>query len=350
MLVVTNGDVWAPAPRGRTTIVVAGGRIEKIGDVDASAFSPEVVDATGCLVVPGFIDAHIHLIGGSGEKGFSSATPSITAQELLSSGTTTVVGLLGTDTTTKTLPSLLAKVKGLRDEGLHARMWTGGYDARSLTGCIRDDIILIDEIIGAGEIAIADRRSTHYDARTLARLASDCYIAGTLTGKAGVLHLHTGELPERLSIVREVLELGVPCGSLQPTHVNRNEKLFKEATELTLRGVAVDVDVVDQDLEHWLRIFEGDRSMLTVSTDAPIGRVGALLGQVQEVVRQEIWPLEDALALATRNPARVLKLQDAGEIAEGRRADLLLLDEKTLELRRVIAGGRVVWSERSAAS
>jgi beta-aspartyl-dipeptidase (metallo-type) len=309
-----------------------------------------VVDAGGCIVVPGFIDAHIHLIGGSGEKGFASATPAITAQELFAGGTTTVAGLLGTDTTTKTLPALLAKVKGLRDEGLNARMWTGGYDARSLTGSVRDDIILIEEVIGAGEIAIADRRSTHYDARTLARLASDCYIAGTLTGKAGVLHLHTGELPERLSIVREVLELGVPCGSLQPAHVNRNEKLFKEAMELTLRGVAVDVDVVEEDLEHWLRMFEGDRSMLTVSTDAPIGRAGALLEQVRNVVRQEIWPLEDALALATRNPARVLKLHDAGEIAEGKRADLLLLDAKTLELRHVIAGGRVVWSETSAAS
>ena len=346
MLVVENGDVWTPAPRGQATIVVAGGRIERIGDVDASAFDPEVVDATGCIVVPGFVDAHIHLIGGSGEKGFGSATPAITARELLSAGTTTVVGLLGTDTTTKTLPSLLAKVKGLRDEGLHARMWTGGYDARSLTGNVRDDIILVDEIVGAGEIAIADRRGTHYDARALARLASDCYVAGTLTGKAGVLHLHTGELPERLAIVREVLEYGVPAASLQPTHVNRNEKLFKEAMELTLRGVAVDVDVVDEDLDHWLRLFEGDHSMLTVSTDAPIGRVGALLEQVCKVIREEIWPLEDALALVTRNPARVLKLHDVGELAEGKRADLLLLDAQSLELRRVIAGGRVVWNAR----
>ncbi|HEX8412017.1 MAG TPA: amidohydrolase family protein, partial [Thermoanaerobaculia bacterium] len=177
MLVVENGDIYAPAPRGKATIVVAGGRIERIGAVEASSFEPEVIDASGCIVTPGLIDCHIHLIGGSGEKGFATATPSIAASELFAGGTTTVVGLLGTDTTTKTLPALLAKVKGLRDEGLNARMWTGGYDARSLTGCVRDDVVLIDEIIGAGEIAIADRRSTHYDARTLARLASDCYIA-----------------------------------------------------------------------------------------------------------------------------------------------------------------------------
>ncbi|HUR83010.1 MAG TPA: amidohydrolase family protein [Thermoanaerobaculia bacterium] len=344
MLLIENGEVWAPAPRGKTTIVVAGGRIEKIGSVDARSFDPEVIDASGCIVVPGLIDPHIHLIGGSGEKGFASATPAITSAELFAAGTTTVCGLLGTDTTTKTLPFLLARVKALRDEGLHARMWTGGYDARSLTGAVRDDIILIDEIIGAGEIAIADRRSSHFDARTLARLASDCYIAGTLTGKAGVLHLHTGDLPERLSIVREVLDFGVPASALHPTHVTRNEKLFREAADLSLRGVPIDLDVVDEDLDHWLRIFEGDRSMVTVSTDAPIGRVGALLAQICDVVRKNVWPLEDALALATRNPARVLKLHDAGEIVAGKRADLLLLEAGTLELRRVIAGGRTVWN------
>lgn len=342
MLVVENGEIYSPAPRGKATIVVAGGRIERIGDVDASAFAPEVIDASGCIVVPGLIDAHIHLIGGSGEKGFASATPAITARELLASGTTTVVGLLGTDTTTKTLPALLAKVKALRDEGLHARMWTGGYDARTITGALRDDIVLIEEIIGAGEIAIADRRGVHFDARALARIASDCYIAGTLTGKAGVLHLHTGELRERLAIVRDVLDFGVPGAALHPTHVNRNEELFAEAVALTRRGVAVDCDVVEEDLGRWLRLFDGDRALLTISTDAPIGRVGALLEQIQRVVRDEIWPLEDALALATRNPARVLKLHDAGELAEGKRADLLLLDARSLELRRVIANGRVV--------
>ena len=341
MLLIENGDVYSPAPLGRTTIVVAGGRIEKIGDVDARGFDPQVIDASGCIVTPGLIDCHIHLIGGSGEQGFASASAPVSAQELLAAGTTTVVGLLGTDTTTKTLPALLAKVKALREEGLNARMWTGGYDARSLLGSVRDDIVLFEEIIGAGEIAIADRRGTHCDARTLARLASDCYIAGTLTGKAGVLHLHTGELPERLSIVRELLDLGIPAAALHPTHVNRNDELFREAIELTRRGVACDLDVVEENLGRWLNVYDGDRSMLTISTDAPIGRVASLLDQVRTVVRDRVWPLEDALALATRNPARVLKLDDAGEIAEGKRADLLVLDASSLELRYVIAGGRV---------
>jgi beta-aspartyl-dipeptidase (metallo-type) len=340
MLIVEHGNVLTPDPIGRATIVCAGGRIEKIAAEfsrhDAGAFEPEVVDASGCLVVPGLIDCHTHLIGGSGEKGFASASGAISARELLAAGITTVVGLLGTDTTTKTLPFLLAKVKALRSEGLNAWMWTGGYDARSLTGVVRDDIVLIEDIIGAGEVAIADRRGVHFDARALARLASDCYVAGTFTGKAGVLHLHTGELGEKLSILRELLDMGVPAAALHPTHVNRNEPLLREAAELTRRGVAVDLDVVDEDLSDWLALFDGDRSLVTVSTDSPIGRPAALFEQLRTL------PLEESLPFATRNPARILKLHDAGEIAAGKRADLLLIDEQTLELRTVIVNGRVV--------
>ena len=297
-----------------------------------------MIDASGCLVVPGLIDCHSHVIGGSGEKGWGTASAALSSQELFAAGITTVVGLLGTDTTTKTLPSLLGKVKALRAEGVNAWMWTGGYDARTLTGSVRDDIVMIEEIVGAGEIAIADRRGVHFDARALARLATDCYVAGTFTGKAGVLHLHTGELREKLSIVRELLDLGVPAKALHPTHVNRNEELFAEAVELTGRGVAVDLDCVEEDLARWWQLFDGDRSLVTISTDAPIGRVGALLDAVRSL------PLEESLPLATTNPARVLNLHDVGEIAEGKRADLLLLDEKTLELRRVIAAGRTVWT------
>jgi beta-aspartyl-dipeptidase (metallo-type) len=339
VLIVENGTVLTPDPIGRATIVCAGGRIERVAPhIDTTtlaAFEPEVIDASGCLVLPGLIDCHSHLIGGSGEKGFASASGALSAEELLRAGITTVIGLLGTDTTTKTLPALLAKVKALREQGLNAWMWTGGYDARSLTGSVRDDIILIEEIIGAGEIAIADRRGAQFDPNALARLASDCYVAGTLTGKAGVLHLHTGEWSERLASLRTLLDLGIPPQCLHPTHVNRNAELLAEAAELTRRGVTVDLDVVDEDLADWMQKFDGDLSRVTISTDSPIGRPAALFEQLKSL------PLETSLPFATRNPARALKLRDVGEIAAGKRADLLLVDETSLAVRQTIVAGRV---------
>src|SRR3954466_8807846 len=210
MLLVENADVFAPEPLGRQAILIASGRDEAIG-ADGSALARagveiETSDGTGCIAMPGLIDPHAHLIGGSGEKGFASQTPEISASELFRAGITTVVGTLGADTTTRTMPALLAKVKALRGEGLSAFAWTGGYDARTLMSTIRDDIVLVDEIVGAGELAIADVRGRQYSAAELARLAADCYVAGTLTGKAGLLHLHTGDGDERLRVVRDALE------------------------------------------------------------------------------------------------------------------------------------------------
>jgi beta-aspartyl-dipeptidase (metallo-type) len=352
MLLVENGDVFAPEPLGRQSILIASGRIESIRaiGVDGAALGRagvdvETIDATGCIVMPGLIDPHAHLIGGSGEKGFSSQTPEISASELLRAGITTVVGTLGADTTTRTMPALLAKVKALRGEGLSAFAWTGGYDARTLLSSIRDDIVLIDEIIGAGELAIADPRGQQYPAAELARFAADCYVAGTLTGKAGLLHLHVGEGEQRLKILRDVLEqFDVKPSALYPTHVERSERLMSEAIDLTKRGMPVDVDVYEEDLIRWLRFYRdhgGDPNLLTASSDAAINSPHTLFAQLMECVRENVAAFEEVIAIATRNPARILKV-NSGELARGRIGHLLLIDAVSYELRTVICAGRVV--------
>ena len=167
LTLIENGFVYSPEPRGLQSLLFAGDRIEKIGEVDkraieASGLDLDVVDASDCLVTPGLIDPHEHLLGGSGDDGFSSQTPEIFLSELAVTGVTTVVGCLGVDTTTKTMPGLLARAKALDEEGLTAFIWSGGYNVSptTITGSIRDDLIFIDEVIGAGEIAISDNRAT----------------------------------------------------------------------------------------------------------------------------------------------------------------------------------------------
>ena len=351
MLLIEGAEVYTPESIGVQSIVIAGDRIEAVGEVDSRALAQsklevETLDATSCIVTPALIDPHVHLLGGSGESGFASQTPEVGFTELVMSGITTVVGLLGTDTTTRTMPALLAKAKGLRGEGLSAFVWSGGYDVRPLTGSIRDDIVLLEEVIGAGEVAIADRRGVELDAPTLARLATDCYVAGTLTGKAGLLHLHVGDGQRRLEVLRDVLhDFEVQPGWLYPTHVERNESLMQEAIALTRRGMTIDVDVYEEDLPRWATFYRdlgGDPSRLTASSDAAINSPRTLLEQVRACVQQGVLDLERAFALVTRNTARVLALHDHGTLARGQRAHLLVLARESLELRHVIANGKVV--------
>jgi beta-aspartyl-dipeptidase (metallo-type) len=352
LILIENGEIYAPEPLGKLSVLtVESGLILKIGDVSRRAVETlgveyEVINAKGCVVAPGFIDPHQHLLGGSGEKGFSTQTPEITAGEIVRAGITTVVGCLGVDTTMKTQPGLLAKVKGLKEEGLNAFMWTGGYNVppTSITKDVRDDIMFIAEVIGAGEIAVSDERSTEPDFHELAHLVHDAYVGGMLSRKAGVTHFHVGESPKRLRLLRDLIEKDDARPEwLYPTHIGRSEELMLEAIDLAKRGSFVDIDTVNEDLAKWLKFYRangGDMKKLTVSSDSSITSPSTLFEQIRSCVIEHKFSLEEILPLVTANTAEALHLGLKGRIAEGKAADVLVLEKETLELREVICGGR----------
>jgi beta-aspartyl-dipeptidase (metallo-type) len=348
---IQGGDVCTPEPLGMQDVLMSQGTIVRIADIDARAiekagFAVDVVDASGCWVTPGLVDVHEHLLGGSGEKGFQTQTPEIFLSEVVGSGITTVVGCLGVDTTTKTLPGLLAKVKAFNAEGITAFLYSGGYNVPpvTLTGSIRSDMMLVEEVIGAGEVAIADARSTEPSVAELARLVRDAYAGGLLSGKAGVTHFHVGSGNARLCQVRSLLndhEIA-PC-LLYPTHVERSEALMLEAVELSRKGVTVDVDTVERDLMQWVRFYMehgGNPGRLTASSDAAINSPATLLEQLRACVLEGGLDLWQVLAFATVNPARVLGLKHKGRLHESADADVLLLRKESLELQAVFARGR----------
>ena len=350
LLLIEGGEVYAPEPRGRASVLIGGGRILKVGKVDRHAvekLDPDyyVIDAAGRVVAPGFIDPHEHLLGGSGEGGFSKQTPEIRLGELLLGGITTVVGTLGVDTTMKNMPGLIGRAKSLREQGLTAFAWSGGYDVppTTLTKSVRDDILYIAEVIGAGEIAISDERSLDPSPRDLAKVASDAFIGGHLSGKAGLTHFHVGPGKKRLALLRQLIdEFDVKPEWLYPTHVERSEELMDEAIALARRGTTVDVDVVEKDLAKWFRYYrrhDGPPDKLTVSTDASISSPRDLLRQVQACVADG-FTLDEVLPIVTANTARVLKHASKGRVEPGADADLLVLESGSLDLVEVIAGGQ----------
>ena len=83
--------------------------------------------------------------------------------EMLSAGLTTVVGVLGTDTVTRTPVDLLATVNGINTSPMTAMFYTGGYDGLDIptvTGSVKRDISLIPGCIGVGEVAMSDFRGS----------------------------------------------------------------------------------------------------------------------------------------------------------------------------------------------
>lgn len=360
LTLIKNAHVFAPASIGKTDLLYSSGAIERIGSFDEAAAAKlglemEVIDLRGRYLIPGIIDPHAHLLGGSGEHGgFSTQTPEISLTELTQAGITTVVGTLGTDTTMKTMPGLLAKAKGLNEEGLSAYIYSGGYSTPPTTimGGIRQDIMFIEEVIGVGEIAISDERSHEPQEAELARIASEAFIGGMLSGKAGVTHFHVGPSKCRLKGLTDVLNsrAEVRAEWFYPTHINRSTELVRDSVELTKRGSYVDMDTVDQDLYQWLKVyleFGGDLKKLTVSSDAALTSPSNLHEEIRFCVREGGMSLETLIPLVTVNPASVLKLKNKGQIRVGFEPSFVAMDPDTFTITDVISKGKIMIRDKN---
>ncbi|HJX26892.1 MAG TPA: amidohydrolase family protein, partial [Thermoanaerobaculia bacterium] len=250
--------------------------------------------------------------------------------------------------TTRVLPDLLARVYGMEEEGISAWMYTGAYDVPppTLTGSVREDLMIVEKVIGVGEIALSDQRAVQPTIRDLARLVTDTMIGGRLSGKAGVVHFHLGERPDRLKPLRELLDdFGIEPQVIYPSHVHRTDELLREAAEISKRGVYVDMDAAQGNMAQKVREFlemGGREDRLTLSSDSDSNTPANLFLRWRECVLKEKLPLEQALALVTRNTAEVLKLSGKGRLQEGADADLVILRQGSLDIVHVIAKGKVL--------
>ncbi|NMA15289.1 MAG: beta-aspartyl-peptidase, partial [Clostridia bacterium] len=206
-----NGYCLTPENPGKKDILIVAEKIYKIGEEisNQGLFDDvEVIDCSGKLVCPGIIDLHVHITGGGGEDGPGSRIPEVMLSDLISAGVTTVVGVLGVDSITRSIAGLLAKAKSLEAEGITAYIYTGSYGIPlvTLTGKVVSDIALINEVLGIGEYAISDYRSVYPSIHRLSELAAEVKVGGLLGGKAGIIHIHVGDGKEGLTPLFKLLE------------------------------------------------------------------------------------------------------------------------------------------------
>lgn len=374
MKLIQGAAVYAPEYLGVRDVLIEGSRIRKIADKIpvAEAYEVQVIDGSGMLLFPGFIDGHVHILGGGGEGGYHTRTPEIMLTDITSGGVTTVVGCLGTDGTTRTMASLLAKARGLEEEGITAYIYTGSYQVpvRTLTGSILDDLVLIDKVVGCGEIALSDHRSSQPTCEEFARIVGDTRVGGILSGKAGLVNIHMGDGERMLSCLRYVVKnTEIPPSNMLPTHINRSTRLLKDGMDYakTLGGyvdltTSSDPDYLEEDEvkastglkflleqgvpEHQITFSsDGQGSMPIFDRDGNflglgVGKVTSLYREVRDAVLKEKVDLTQALRTVTANPAALLKLTRKGRIAVGCDADLVLVRQEDLQIHTVLAKGR----------
>ena len=382
MKLIQNIDVYAPQHLGKKDVLTINDKIVNIAEAgsisaDGILSDAEVIDGNDLILTPGFIDSHVHVLGGGGEGGFANRTPEATMEGLTKFGVTTVVGCLGRMESVVICVHWLQRQKELNEQGMSAYCYTGSYQipVHTLTDSIVKDIMMIQEIIGTGEIAISDHRSSQPTFEEFARVVADTRLGGVLSGKAGIVNVHLGDSPRCLDLIERVVdETEIPASQILPTHINRNEMLFCKSIEYALKGGAVDF-TGNEDIDYWeticdeVRVCNGIKRMLdagvnpdrmTISSDGQgslpmyssdgeflgmgVGQSSCLLKEVKECVFKTEIPLEIAISTITSNPADILCLKEKGKVEEGYDADLCILDQE-LQLVEVIAKGNIVYTK-----
>ena len=376
MILFTNTEIYSPDYIGKKDILIAGTKIIAIKDkIEVpKELDVELINGTGLKVVPGFIDAHVHIAGAGGEGGPATRTPEMQLSQMLEAGVTTVIGCLGTDGMTRNVESVLMKVKALRQEGVSAWMYTGAYQVPTPTilGDVGKDVAMIEEVIGVGEVAISDHRTSFPTTEELIRLTEHARVGGMLGGKAGIVNIHMGDAKNPFQPLYDaVAKSELKLTQFLPTHCNRNDYIFEDAKkygregyiditassypyfpEYEIKPAKAIVELVDSGvpLEHITMTSDGNGSLPDFDDKGNLiklemGLPKSIFTEMVDAVHEEGFPLEKALKVITSNVADILKLKQKGRVKVGKDADLVLLNDN-FEIVHMTAMGEMMVQDK----
>lgn len=373
MLVLTEAQICTPEEILAGNILIADGKIEAIGEFSTPS-GAEVICLEGKLVAPGFVDVHIHGVGGYECMDGKSALEEMSA--ILPRFGVTAFLPTGVASPHDKLISFLKDVseansKGARILGAHLE---SPYISMKKAGAqppeaIRSvDIREIEELIQAGVkmVTIAPEVEGALEAIKRLRKAgviismghSDASWEEAMRGvNAGISkathifnamsplhHRQPGCVGLALADERVACEVIADFIHLHPLIVKLIIKAKGRNKVLLITDSTPYTGLPDGEY-RWL----GERTLVKKEgriffKDAPDVLAGSTL-TLDQAVRNVVslgFPLKDVIQMATLNPARELKLEGLGKIAVGEEADLVVLDEE-LKVCITLIKGKVVF-------
>lgn len=330
------------------------------------ANADRVIDAKGMTVLPGLVDVHTH-----GRAGFDFNTA--TKEQMLNMkadyakhGVTSVFATLASDTAEGWRRSIKAVqesgYEGIHFEGrylnsgkrgAHASELLVPLDAQELESFLKDvhipcHISAAYELDTDGSFAACALRygATLGLAHTMATAAQAKQALAR--GVTSFTHLYNAMLPLHH---REGGAVAVAlCGGGYGELIADGMHICPDMIALAYRCLGKDKTVLITDSMEATGCPDGDYSIagqpVVVKDGKALTLDGALAGStldlwngVKNLMRFADVPLADAVGCATRNPARMVGIDDrVGSIEAGKRADLILIDQ-ALNIAAVIQNG-----------
>ena len=399
-LTITNGDIYTPKHIGRGTVVIHGNTITEVTTNGAPQDASNVIDATGCIVIPGLIDGLVH--GGGGCDTMTGRVEDVQriARAHAASGVTTLV--LGISSgSMEVINGALAAIARVVDypiddgarilgsyvEGKFGSLArNGAQDARFITppnfeefhamwaasdGTLKvisvaperdEDFRFIKHLAAFrtdayNDIVIAmGHTDATYQTAVAAIDAGITRATHTFNGMSGMHHRELGAAEAVLAHPGIHAELIVDERHVSPFWGDalirkrgiEGVGLITDCTELA--GVPAEewqahaTEMPELGAYHLdAEKFVKDGAMY-LDVGKPTERLAGANITLMEGLRNVInwgYSLEDALTMATLTPARNLGIADRrGSIARGKAADIVILDEN-LNLQSVILRGKL---------
>ena len=378
-----NALVYVEGEGVKKTTLCFDQKIEKISRC-AIAGAEEIKLPENAIVLPGFIDEHIHGAGGSDAMDGNVEDLSIIAKTVAAEGTT---GFLAT-TMTQSKENILKAMRAVKEYreanvaegaellGIHLEgpfIAAAHKGAQPLEYVAAPDVAVFDEYNAASgnaikivslapEVKNADVLIQHLTKKgvvsSIGHTGASCanIEKAISVGTTNVTHTYNAQSPlhhrEIGTVGSALLYDELNCELISDTiHVSvpairllvKNKPLDK-LTLITDAMRAKGLADGESELGGQVVIVKNGEARLKDGTLA--GSVLRMNRAIENMVKKVGVSLTQAVDYATINPAKTLKVDDmVGSIKVGKRADFAVLDSETFDVLYTIRGGEVVYSK-----